>query len=382
MSDLEPGRYAIQATYVLFENSLQVVTSNIAYVNVSYPLFVNWSLDWEGFGVSSTDLDDIDDIATTFNMPVTQYFNPRIYIANQYSAFAVDPGTSNWMTNWVIERRNTRGDEIGLHIHMYPDLEAAVEEDYIIRNNLAPTVEETEGGVDEEQEQEQIDATPVFDISPSQGSKIVGIARDENVIHGYSEEELEIVFEWSVRQFEERGLGVPISFRSGAWMSGPQVLKALQDAGFKIDSTARTPGVLNPSNASSTPIPWNVGVTQKPYYPNVSNINSSASPTLSILEFPNNGADSYWFSQDDMINRFNENKNAYSNTEGIMISPQTVTYLSHPHSFKQFDSAKIRGTFEYIQQFRYELGSGPVVFATMADIYNEFDVSLFTNENL
>lgn len=334
---LAPGVYNIKAQSIIVTDSIEKLESKTYRFFISYPVFINWSLDWEGFAVNQIDLDDISDIAKKYQIPITHYFNPRIYVKDQFDNYPISADLARYYTNWVINRRSQLGEEVGLHIHMYPDLLKELE------------------------------------IEEKPNAALIGIGRNETRIDSYTVEELDTVFAWSIEKFLENGLGVPRSFRSGAWMSGTNVLQALQNNGFWYDSSGRTAGLLNPSVASSNQIPWNLSITTKPYKPNVSNINSAQSPTFNLWQFPNNGADSFWFSQMELINRFN------ANFSEINQSPQVVTYLSHPHSFKAYDSEKIRGLFDYLQQHSINNDKGPVVYSTLENVYLNYNLDLFRN---
>ncbi len=333
--ELSVGTYFIELADIEINEDIQLIQSKRQRFFISYPIFVNWSMDWEGFGVNQEDLNDIADIVSKYGVKLTHYFNPRIYVTDQYTGNAVSRELAIYYTNWVINRRNTYREEIGLHIHLYPDL----------LNEVG--------------------------IEPVSGAGIVGIGRDEHMLQSYSVEDLVEIFEWSIEKFEENNIGMPLAFRSGAWMSGPNVLEALEEVGILIDSSGRTAGVLNPSIGASSRIPWNLTATTKPYQPNIDDINSAAPPNFDLWEFPNNGADSYWFSAEEMISRFNQNYKT------IMEEPQVVTYLSHPHQFKTFDSQKIRGLLGYIDQYDYSEDKGPAVYSTLEKVYYEYSLNLF-----
>jgi uncharacterized membrane protein len=328
-SDLTVGQYFLQLSSIRFDDSLEILNSKKHRFFTSYPLFVNWSIDWEGFGVNQSDLDVIVNISDTYNIPITHYFNPVIFIPG-----VMDPGLANYYKNWVMNRAAVAGDEIGLHNHLTPQLLSEV----------------------------GVDANPE--------AQIVGIGRDETALNGYDKEELTELIDWSVNKFIEVGLGIPKSYRAGAWMVNPELLQVLDEFGFNYDSSGRTGGYLTRS-AGSTPIPWNLQATTKPYRPNVNDINSAASPRLTLWEFPNNGADSFWFSLEELIDRFNVN------FETTMASPQVVTYLSHPHGFEYYDSAKIRGLLDHVKQYRFDLDKGPVIQTTLEDVYNDYNLSTF-----
>lgn len=338
ISQFPIGRYDFFVEVINIGAVVEVFESNVETVNVSNPVFVTWTIDWEGMGVNQNDLNEIVAISDEFGVPMVHFFNPRIYVQNQYTVGVVNPSAAQYYTSWVLNRRNLHGDEVGLHLHLYPDL---LEEVGVERNEDA---------------------------------QIVGINRDETYLHGYGYEDLSTIVAWSVEKFQEFGIGVPTSFRSGAWMSSADLLKALYDNGVRVDSSARTAGILNPSVPGSTPIPWNVSPTATPYLPGEDDISVPSPFPIGIWEFPNNGADSFWFSEDNLIERFTMNFNI--NTV-VQERPQVVTYLSHPHDFVYFDSAKIRSLFSYIEQYNYEKGRGPVVFSTLENIYRNFNLQAF-----
>ncbi|BCX13725.1 MAG: hypothetical protein KatS3mg085_257 [Candidatus Dojkabacteria bacterium] len=99
----------------------------------------------------------------------------------------------------------------------------------------------------------------------------------------YTEEELTKVFRWGREKLSGNGLGLPISYRTGAWMSGVNVLKAAQNAGFLIDTTGRTGGSISQTNPNYLISPWNLTETTYPYLPSVNDINSWEGERLANL---------------------------------------------------------------------------------------------------
>lgn len=344
VSDLEPGTYKIYSAIYDYEEGIKVVRSRTSIFYVTYPLYVAWTMDWEGWDVAENDLNEIADIAKKYNMPITHFFNPRVYVKNQYTINPISEERAQYITRWVSDRKQKYFEEIGMHIHMWGDMVA-------------------EAGV-----------TPRYQY-------IVGTYGVDVPTYVYTEDELVKVFDWGRSKLAENGLGVPISYRTGAWMSGVNVLRAAERAGFKIDSSGRTGGPVNPAIASSTPVPWSLSTTTRPYLPNNNDINSWTAPMkdrMKIWEYPNNGADSYWFSTADLISRFNDN---YPVKNQILQAPQVVNYLSHPHWFVSMDKWKIRGVLDYTNQFLLSNDSGPVVYETLERIYADWEKDKFYNGN-
>jgi hypothetical protein len=135
-------------------------------------------------------------------------------------------------------------------------------------------------------------------------------------------------------------------------------MKALDKAGFKVDSSGRTKHNLGPKLIPSN---WDLTAQTKPYHPSVEDITKSGELNFNIREFPNNGADSYQYSYEQMRERFDAN---YSD---LMNSPQVVTYLSHPHWF-DIDYPKLDALFNYIDSKSFEKGRGVVIFATLEEV--------------
>ena len=342
VSDLDPGIYNVVGYIYDYSDGLKLITSQSSRFYVTYPLYVTWTMDWEGWDVDDNDLNEIANIASKYKMPITHFFNPRIYIKNQYTVKSITEERAQYLTRWVSDRKQKYFEEVGMHIHMWGDMVSEV------------------------------------GINPK-NQYIYGTYGVDVPTYVYSEEELYKIFDWGRAKLAENGLGVPISYRTGAWMSGVNVLKAAEKAGFKIDSSGRTPGPVNPSIPSSTKVPWNLSSRTRPYLPNKDDINSWSAPMkdrMKIWEFPNNGADSYWFSLNDLISRFNDN---YPNKNQIMYFPQVVTYLSHPHWFINVDKWKIRGLFDYLEQFLLSYDKGPVVYETLERIYTDWEKDKFYN---
>lgn len=340
-TSLNPGYYTIEATVIDLGESLNIYTTYKVPFFVSYPLFTTWTMDWEGWGVAQYELNDIVDISTKYGIPVTHFFNPRIYLENQYSIYSVDKGSAQYFTNWVKDRK-TKGDQIALHLHYYADL-----------------LEE-------------------IGVEKRASAQIVGSNRDETGLDAYTLAESETILQWSIDKFVENGLPRPTYFRSGGWMTSTTLLRALANKGFVVDSSGRTGGVLNPAWGGSTIIPWNLSATTTPFKPNVNSINAWDGERINIFEFPNNGADSYWFPTEELLSRFNQN---YPDKGNVLQKPQTLTYLSHPHGFPVFDSAKIRSLFDYTGNYLYKDDQGPVVYSTLETAYNNWDKVQFMNGN-
>jgi hypothetical protein len=322
VKDLVPGIYSIQASTIA--NNMEVRSQKSEFY-VSYPLYVAWTFDWEGFDVNDNYLNDMNSLSNQHGVPLTHFFNPRIYIATDISNARKD-----YLTNWVLNRKSTNGDQIELHLHMHYDVVTAA--------GLTPKT------------------------SPAWGGRENG---HDVLTSAYNYSEMVQMLNWAKGIFEQKGLGTPSAFRAGGWYASLDTLKALQDTGFTMDSSGRTYYVYGPNKVKG---PWTLLSTTVPYHPSASNQNvAGKDDALKIWEFPNNGADSWSYSANDLIQRFKEN---YSNAP--LQRKQIVTYLTHPHGFN-VDQPKMDATFSYIDNYLYKNDSGPVKYVTLEQAEKMWD---------
>ncbi|MDD3661795.1 MAG: hypothetical protein PHG63_01900, partial [Candidatus Dojkabacteria bacterium] len=290
--------------------------------NVSYPVYVTWTFDWEGNDVKQQYLNDMDELTRKHrDFPLTHFFNPRIYATDR-----VSPERAEYLTQWVIDRRDQYGHQIELHIHMFTDMVSAA--------GVAPH------------------SDPAWGWTTHDGYDVL--------VSGYSYDDTNKIVDWATAQFIAHGLGTPTMFRAGGWFADEETLLALQDNGFIADSSGRTAFSIGTNNAVS---PWNLSITAQPFQPNVYDQNSSAYPTMKIWELPNNGGDSWAFSKDDMYNRYRAN---YAG--GVSDRMTVVTYLSHPDWFYE-DKPKMDALLTDIERDLYADDNGPVIFGTLEDVY-------------
>lgn len=322
VQDLDTGTYHLQAKASI---NGEEFNAEPTLFNLSYPLYVAWTMDWEGTDAPDEQLQMIVDFSNKHNVPITHFFNPRIYVTNDISA-----DRANFLTQWVLDRQS-EGDGIGLHLHMYYDM-----------------VETT--GVTVRKE-------PTWTDYANNGVDVPCTA--------YTYTEFAQILDWAKAEFTKHGLNIPTSFRAGGWFANSEILRALNDSGFLIDSSGRDYYVWGTKNNKITGF-WKLKSTTSPYQPSSSNQNSfSPAPNLSIWEFPNNGADSWWYTSTDLIKRFNDNYQT-----PLLDQPQTLTYLSHPH-WIQKDLEILEPTYEHIDQYLTSSDQGPVVYVTLEQVYSD-----------
>lgn len=328
IDSLQPGIYQIQAKAA--SAGTEIFSSKETFV-VSYPIYIAWTMDWEGYDVDDEFLDKMKSISEKYDVPISHFFNPRIYIANNISG-----DRANYLTQWVKDAKD-RGDSIDYHIHLFHDMVRAAGVD-----------PEFSGNGDEKVRRPQWGSIQQFGY--------------DTLLTSFNDEELSKILTWGLNKFNENGLPVPKGFRAGGWFADLENLKSIQNAGFEYDSSGREEYQWGSKKQAG---PWKLTPTTQPYRPSTEDQNSSnPAPNLDLWEFPNNGADSYTFTEADMKDRFTSNFG-----DGIMREKRVVTYLSHPHWFN-VDEPKLNNLFDYISQFRYDQDRGPVVFKNLDEIHD------------
>jgi predicted deacetylase len=323
LGNLKNGSHSV---YLIAVSQGKTYRSASLKFKVSKPLFIAWSIDWEGYDVKDTVLESFTNISKKYHIPMTHFFNPRIYIDP-----TIAPYRRNQLTNWVKSRQSQNGDEIAMHMHMQYDM---------VR----------EAGVN-----------PIS--SPRWGTGKDGY---DVLTSDYNFDQITQILRWGLQTFAAQGLPVPKGFRAGGWFASLDTLKAENALGFVYDSSGRESYTFGAKNAKG---PWTLSHTTQPYRPSTINQNSSEpAPNFDLWEMPNNGNDSYWFNTQDLIDRFYAN---YTTPGKEVDTTRLVTYLSHPDWF-YVDQPKIEALFAEVSKYSYAEDKGPVVFVTMSDALSQW----------
>lgn len=317
-SEFEAGEYSIQ---VIAKTETDSYLGQILTFNVSYPVFVSWTIDWEGSNENDKSLQQLAELSARHDVPLTHFFNPRIYLRS-----ALDPNRAKVLTDWV----KTRREPVELHLHMHKDMVEAAGVEYKDAPRWSKFTDMGEG----------------YDIPMSE----------------YSKEEVKKIMSWGVKQFRNNGLTTPTMYRAGGWFADADVLDALVELDFKVDSSGRVPEHWWEKYSYI----WNLKDTTQPYKPSLLNQNSALPPVYDLWEFPNNGGDSTSYEASELIENFT------NNWDGKPMNERTiVTYLSHPKWF-DIDGPRMDSVFNYIDKFLFEDDNGPVVYIDLDKAYLEW----------
>src|SRR3989344_5509329 len=312
------GEYEIAA----YKKTAEIaVASRRQKVFVSEPLYIGISPDWEGWEVPRDTLDSFTNLLTLYgNPPITHFFNPRIYLPT-----VVSPEYASFLTDWILERKQSVGDDIALHLHMHFDVLEVV--------GIAPK------------------KNPRWGYRSEEGYDVLSTA--------YSYDAFVRLLTWSKDQFKTHGLPESVGYRAGGWFMNSELLKALQDSGFLYDSSGRDREMWGGIYTS----PWDLTSLSQPYYPAENDQNVSSDNRLSLLEIPNNGGNTFEHSAPQLTARFFDN---YS--ENTLSQKKAVVFMDHPQWFTIY-MKKISDLLGTVDKYSFTKDAGPVLYVTLQTIY-------------
>lgn len=318
IGNLNPGEYMATVTEIQ-----SGYTTGRPFI-VSYPLYVAWTLDWEGWDVPDTALNRIRQLPQIhYRIPLTHFFNPRLFIARD-----ILPERIAYITDWLKDNMTENRDAVGLHLHMQYDL---VEQAGVTPKSSPDWGYLNGQGYD----------VPLTAYSPEEQARIVRFALTEMVLRGFTDIK---------------------GFRAGGWFADVDTLTVLAAAGLKYDSSGRQHLIWKGSQKS----PWDLDVDAQPYYPDKKNQNISSPDHLELLEIPNNGGNTYEHDAATLITNFGKIRSRpYQDKAAAMV------FLSHPQ-WAERELPIANEVLTYMDNFLYERDFGPVIYVTTDAIFEEW----------
>ena len=328
--DVSTFKIGENSIYLYFTKDSKIYKSNTISFIYTAPVYVAWTMDWEGTAPEQKNIDSLSNLADEYVVPITHFFNPRLYIYLRTTDVR-----RKEVTDYMVQRING-GDDIALHMHMQHDMveEAGVKAKY------------------------------------NEKSWDNGVSGYDTPTTAYNYDEMKKIIAWGKKTLEEKFMKFSNyklprlqGYRTGGWFANEDTLRAIQDNGFDYDSSGRVAFEIGQNKFKQT---WDLFNISQPYTPSIADQNNPSTSNLNLLEVPNNGADSYWSSAKEMAANFYAN---YSPGDFIS-SDKLVVYLSHPDWF-DIDSPKLRELFKELGKFRNDRDLGPVKFVTIREYLAE-----------
>jgi hypothetical protein len=302
--------------------------------NRTHPFYFIMTTDWDFAEPGQVALDYHDDLRAEHpSLVFTHFIGPYTF---------TDPNLAEVrkaeLAAWAIERRDQHDDEIALHIHPWCHfvLAAGVE-----CNTTLSTVYQTD--------------TTGYTIK----------------LEAYGQAGFEMLLDKADELFLERGMGKPVTFRAGGWTAVIETLKALAAKGYIADTSANNWMRMEEWRNQGNLYTWNmtnwstIGDTSQPYYPNTTDKQSAAPPTVSILEVPDNAIMVDYVTVQEMTGIFNANW-----PPGTTLSmPRTFMMGFHPSPNMTVDEyRRLDGILDHADMYLASQHRGPVVYARLKDM--------------
>jgi len=334
ISDLPPGDHEA----LLAADGGQYAFAAVDFKR-SHPLYVAVSNDWDTGDHPDDKLERQDRLhANHPDLVITHFVGPYTFTDP-----AVSPARAKVLVDWVKGYQQSKGDEIGLHIHPWCH--------FVTKAGVACR------------------STPSFAYSSDTSGRTV-------ILGSYTPAELDKMFAKATELFVANGLPKPTSFRAGGWTSTLEIVKALGREGHVADASAVNWSKLeeweNVPNAAL--FSWNrehwmpIDETSQPYYPNVDDVLADAAPHVDVLEVPDNGALVDYVSTNEMVTMFRAN---YKPGQALAETKHySIGY--HPVSFSEEFFTRINGALVEIDKHLASHDDGPVIYARMSDLPKAF----------
>jgi hypothetical protein len=307
-----------------------------ATIKRSAPYYVLVSTDWDFSDPGDQVIAYQDEMHRAHpGLRITHFPGPYTFTDPQLA-----PARQAQLVEWLVRQRDTYGDEIGLHIHPYCHFVQSA-------------------GV-----------ACVTDQSTTMPTDATGYTIK---LGAYNRADMGTLLEHAADLFVQNGLNRPKTFRAGGWTATLETLGALADKGFTADTSALNWARIEEwtgrelfdfNMANWAPI----NDTSQPYFPNQSDHLSSAAPTLSLLEVPDNGVMIDYVTLDEMNGLFD------ANWDGEPLEkPITLMMGFHPApGFSTFENQRVNGFLDYADLRLASANLGPVVYITLADVVPVF----------
>jgi len=318
LSGLAPGEHRADVVVRLAGGSDATVGSTTLVV--SQPEYVVWTLDFEGDDASDARMANTAAIADSLGIPMTVMWNPRVWTTSQ-----VSPARAEAMLAWT-RGRGAKGDEIGLHLHLWTDFVRAA--------GLAPRTTPNWGG-----------RSDGYDVPMT----------------AYTERETRTLVEYGLRLMADRGLPKPTSFRAGALFANDATLRAIAALGFTADCSSAPAGPFG-----ALQLPWTLSSDAQPYYPARDDANKAGD--LPLLEAPTNGGNTYGHSAISIAGVVQADLRMLAPPGQPAAQRRGLTVVSHPSTIDTTERAAIETLFRAFEPYRYDLDAGPLRFVTLAQL--------------
>jgi hypothetical protein len=301
------------------ENGFDAVVGSATFI-VSQPEYVVWTLDFEGDEASDATMANTAAVADGMHVPMTVLWNPRAW-----TSAAVSADRAAAMLAWTKDRA-AKGDEIGLHLHMWTDFVAAAG----VAPHLLPRWAGRGDG---------------YDVP----------------ITAYSEDEQRALIGYGLKLMADHGLTGVTSFRAGGDFGDAATVRALAASGITADCTAVAAGTFG-----SLRLPWTLAPDAQPYVPSKDDANKPGD--LPLLEAPTNGGNTYGYTSSSIATFVRADAAMLAKAGEVATQRRGIVIVSHPGTIDGTERAAIETLLHAFDAYRYDQDKGPLRFVTLRQL--------------
>jgi hypothetical protein len=332
LSGLAPATHEL----LFAEQGAEVGFATRSFVH-THPLYVLISVDWDRADTEDHELDWQDQLHVDHPaLRLTHFVGPWTFTEPEMTAARME-----LLTDWLLANEADHDDEIGLHIHPY----CSFVETTSVPCRHQPSFAYAEG-----------DPT---------GYTVVSAA--------YTEAEYTELALAADAIFADHGLPKPTSYRAGGWTADEGTLRALAAAGHVADTSAVHWRLLEEWEDEWDNLLWDwtrthwegIDERSQPYYPSEDAADAPGSPSIPILEVPDNAALADYAEADEVIEVLEANWDG-----GVLEAPKVLSYGYHNSTAGPMWSYRdrVEGVLEHVDQSLAEDDAGPLIYATLSEM--------------
>ncbi len=322
LDDVVPGDQRLEIVVRLASGQDEVVAQRDFVA--SAPVYVVWTLDFEGDAAADEELANTAAIADGLHVPMTVMWNPRVWTTTD-----VSPARADTMLAWT-KGRAAKGDEVALHLHAWTD--------YVRDAGVTPRTAPNWAG-----------RSDGYDVP----------------LTAFDESETRKLLERALTLMSAHGLARPTSFRGGGLFANAANLRAVAAAGFSVDASATPAGVFG-----GLTLPWTLAKNAQPYRPSATDANASGD--LALLEVPNIAGNTYSLTANSIVPTIRDDLAMIAPAGQVATARRVLTLVSHPATIDASERAAIEALFRAFQPYRYDADAGPLRFVTLAQVAQAF----------
>ena len=319
LSGVAPGEQTVEFL-VRMKDGTDAVIATTSFM-LSAPVYVVWTLDFEGDAATNETLDNTYAINRKYFVPLTMLWNPRVWTTTQVSRERADV-----MRQWTMDVMKAGQGEIGLHLHMWTDFVRAA--------GVAPRT------------------------TPSWAGRGDGY---DVPLTAFDEAETKKLLDYALKLMADNGMPKPTSFRGGGLFANAANLRAVAAAGFTADTSATPSG-----DFGQLTLPWTLPRDAQPYRP--SHTDANVAGDLPLLEVPNIAGNTYGLTAFSIQRVINDDLAMLPAAGVPAMQRRALTLVSHPATIDATERAAIEKLFAAFEPYRWDRDLGPLRYVTLAQL--------------